>query len=663
MRHRMLRVGAVACGAAAIGTLVLGVAALLHVEHMLPLPVESNRWMRVESLGTHYFLNDLVGFDTRSASLPEALIVSHSARAAALTAGAAGEARLVWADGIGLSQDPNLPGWGGAGSLPERRGTLQIDYLHTMIVGRVAAPGAPGAELHVGVPWPARVARRGGVELAAQDVDGRGTRLRFALNGPGAFHIEPWPPPSDGFRIDFDATGLPASAIVIGGRHRSPARTAFSLETRDFHSVALGELDGDGGAEFSVVRGGARGRIGAIQPASRDLLYDVDTGREVGESYTGLQKEGCPGRQSAWVDVEGDNRLELYIVCGRSAEGFPNRLLRRNGRGFADVAREAGLDLQGVGSFRFVDWTLDLQPDLLWVDGSGDVVLYRNREGRFAEAQRIASERPSAGRVTQLLLEDIDRDGAPDLLIVHPSGNRLIMNRSARLVEAAPSEHGLPVAALAGAFVDVDLDGHTDLLTERGLFRGIEAGRFARDSAASERLGGWVRQARLVSFASGDERRLLLALNRCLPGRFCGWRRSLLQRMRRWALAGFALQRLGLLEREQWVLLEIGRSPSASGRREIALTLTGEAGNPYGVGARIDIEGPDGPRRHWVGQAESSHYSQGNFAVYVTAPVADEVRGEAVWQDGCRAQFSVPAAVRRMTVVRPVACGSQAVEN
>jgi len=644
-----------------------GLHALRALTRALPLPMPDHPTLIATPLTPHYFVNDLIGFGGDPAGLPAAFILSHSARAAAVRRGPDGDLAAVPADSFGIPQDPDVPGWGAATTLAPRRGALQLDYLQTMLVGRFDVPATQGVELTIDLPWFSRHALRGDIDVLENASTDDSTRLRLALRGSGSFQVEALPPPADGFPIQFEVTNLDPANIALGAEARAPAAANFTLRTRDFHAFALGELDGDAGAEFAVVRGGNRGRMSSgrllmADRSPRDLLYDSDTRRELGERYPGFVKAGCPGRQSAWVDANGDGRLDLYVVCGRT-EGdsarFTNQLFLADQDDFTESARAAGLAFDHAGNFRFIDWDGDLQDDMLWVDGHGDIALYRNDRGTFREIARVRGRYYLWQEPSQVLISDIDGDRAPDALIVNREGNQIVWNRPGGFeLDGNATARGLPAATLAGAWIDADLDGATDFLAlDGGLYRGLGDGRFAGDGGR-----GWLRRflpaARLVSFDTAGERRLLYAVQPCLPGRLCSWRSEMLIAARRWPALALLQQHLGLLEPEDWETGLIQRGASPGSHREVALQLAGTPANPHAIGARIDLDESSGARRHWVGEAESAHFSQGNFAIYLSVPERAETRGEAIWADGCRAAFTLPAFATSFTVTRPADCNA-----
>ena len=568
----------------------------------------------------------------------------------------------MWSDERGLRQDPLVAGWGGVSELASPTGKLQLDYWHTMIVGRAHPTDSTSpVELSMRVPWPqTRFALRGQIDILKREQNEETLELTLLLRGTGRFQLEPYPPPSDGFPIDFRVTGLSPTDIVIGSDQLHPDGLRFRLHTRDLHSVAVGELDGDPGAEYSVVRGGARGRIDVVEPAAQDVLFDTDRRAEINSDFLGFTKNGCPGRQSAWVDVDGDNRLELYIVCGRGSgeqSQVRNRLLRRDGRGFVDRASDAGIAFERPGSFRFIDWTGDLSPDFLWLDATGQLTLFENHDGQLEATQRL--EGPARGD-TLLLLHDLNADGGIDLFVIHHSGNRLVMNRDGAMEEIEPASMGLPTESMAGAFLDVDLDGELDFLAANGdLHRGTAEHRFEAGSPIL--MDGLFRhfrhRARLVSYGSPEGRELLLGVKQCWPLGIC---RSVLQKFEqlrdRSEWAAFALQDLRILLADEWWVAKISRARSSTSFREVTLLLAGPRTNPNSIGAHIELQTAKGPRRHWVGESESSHFSQGNFAIYVTIGAGQPLKGQARWQDGCVANFEIPEEQTRALIERPSDC-------
>ncbi len=131
------------------------------------------------------------------------------------------------------------------------------------------------------------------------------------------------------------------------------------------------------------------------------------------------------GSGVAFLDYDGDARLDVFLVNGSTLEGFPegeaptNRLYRNVGDRFEDVTTAAGMAHSGWGSAVCAgDFDNSGSMDL-FVAYWGHDLLYRNDgEGKLSE---IALAAGVAGGKTQwsagCSFLDYDRDGLLDLLV------------------------------------------------------------------------------------------------------------------------------------------------------------------------------------------------------------------------------------------------------
>lgn len=132
------------------------------------------------------------------------------------------------------------------------------------------------------------------------------------------------------------------------------------------------------------------------------------------------------GSGLAFVDYDGDSRLDAFLVNGSRLEGFPgggapsNRLYRNSGEdGFEDVTASSGLQRSGWGSAVCAGDFDNSGTTDLFVAYWGPDALYRNNgDGTFSE---IAAEAGVAGSRQQwssgCTFVDYDRDGLLDLLV------------------------------------------------------------------------------------------------------------------------------------------------------------------------------------------------------------------------------------------------------
>ncbi len=129
------------------------------------------------------------------------------------------------------------------------------------------------------------------------------------------------------------------------------------------------------------------------------------------------------GGGAAWLDYDGDGKLDLYLVNGSThdrpaGKGEPNRLYRGDGKGrFTDVTEAVGVGDRGWGQGVTVgDYDNDGDPDL-FLANMGPNVLYRNDgDGTFTDVTKRAGVGPSPWSSSAAFV-DIDGDGDLDLYV------------------------------------------------------------------------------------------------------------------------------------------------------------------------------------------------------------------------------------------------------
>jgi hypothetical protein len=246
-------------------------------------------------------------------------------------------------------------------------------------------------------------------------------------------------------------------------------------DARPTRAAAWGDFDADGDADLLV--GFAPGMGSVIRLYRNDGARFADVAPEAG-----LSVDGGAVRQLAWVDVDADGDLDLFV-------GFRDRadaLFRNISGRFVDVAPAIGLadPRRTVGAVWFdmdEDGDLDLYAGHMDGDANG---LYRNDGGKFrdvAEPLRLAwggrAPREPANGTVRPCAADVNGDGRFDLITANYGPNGLFLNRGKGVFDDVSTAWGVAGDATARydtcALSDVDHDGRLDLYVNGTVTGGI----------------------------------------------------------------------------------------------------------------------------------------------------------------------------------------------
>ncbi len=234
-------------------------------------------------------------------------------------------------------------------------------------------------------------------------------------------------------------------------------------DRRPTRAAAWGDFDADGDPDLLV--GFAPGDQSVLR------LYRNDGGRFADvTTAAGLAVEGGAVRQLAWIDVDADGDLDLFV-------GFRDRadMLFRNAAGrFVDVAAQVGLaDARKTVGAVWFDYDEDGDLDLYAAHMDGDANgLYRNDGGRFTDVAESAglawggrSPHDTANGTVRPCLADVDNDGRFDVFTANYGPNGLFLNRGAGRFDDVSARWGIATDSRYDtcAFGDVDNDGRVDL--------------------------------------------------------------------------------------------------------------------------------------------------------------------------------------------------------
>ena len=261
------------------------------------------------------------------------------------------------------------------------------------------------------------------------------------------------------------------------GTLRDVAGEAGVADARATRASAWGDYDGDGDPDLLL------GHTPGIDSVLR--LYRNTAGRFTDvTAASGLVVEKGAVRQPAWVDVDADGDLDLFVAF----RDRPNSLFVNTGGRFRDVAADIGLadPRRSVGAVWF-DYDQDGDLDLYVANQDGDANgLFRHERGdgrmRFTDvAAATATEwagrapREAANGTVRPCAFDADSDGWFDLFAANYGPNGvLLLDRSGKARDAS-KQLGL---ATDGRFdtcapADVDNDGRIDLYVNGTITGGV----------------------------------------------------------------------------------------------------------------------------------------------------------------------------------------------
>ncbi len=255
-------------------------------------------------------------------------------------------------------------------------------------------------------------------------------------------------------------------------------------------AMVLGDYDLDGWVDLFVVH-----HQDLTLPSDRsfnerpqDRLYR-NLGDGSFEDVTTLLPQPSPhgaGFAAAWVDVDDDGDLDLYVANDHGSALQPNQLYRNDGESpdgwvFTSISASCGCALAasamglGIGDYDR-DGRVDLYVSNLLMDG-GEVLLHGQGDGSFVDTSLVAEAviaqaglRESSWGVEFL---DYDNDGWQDLFIAFgswqdhwfPSPAALLRNEEGHFTEVAQSgteDYSYSTEGIVR--LDYDRDGCIDIL-------------------------------------------------------------------------------------------------------------------------------------------------------------------------------------------------------
>ncbi len=272
-------------------------------------------------------------------------------------------------------------------------------------------------------------------------------------------------------------------------------------EKVDRHGMTACDADLDGRPELLIAVGGNRGAGGETAE-----LWSFTEGPTNLGSQVLAGTEGARMRGATCSDFDGDGWPEMWLPAMGNV--WPDRLVVRDAAGqWVEDAAGHGLAQQSTvmgGSWGDVDGDGDL--DLVRLHGRRVEVLLQDA-GRFTSREFLPDL-----EVSDLVLEDLDNDGDPDLFVTtHAPGFATALDGHARLRVGQENWAEYTIPKGCGALrvaIQGDVDGEpAEIVHASGSFKIV--GRVGQAELSDERPEGkgvlvWRVSPRLVRFESGD---------------------------------------------------------------------------------------------------------------------------------------------------------------
>ena len=411
------------------------------------------------------------------------------------------------------------------------------------------------------------------------------------------------------------------------GTFADVAADAGVADARSTRSVAWGDYDHDDDPDLLL--GFAPG------PESILKLYRNDRGQFIDVTQaSGLARDSGAVRQFSWIDIDGDNDLDLFVAL----RDRPNAMYRNDGGRFMDVAAGMGLGdtRRTVGALWF-DYEEDGDLDLYVANQDGDAHgLFQNDTGRFTDVAlqagvawggRQPDERTNG--TVRPCTADIDGDGHLDLFAANYGRNGLMLYRGSGRFEDVSAAWGVDRDARydSCAFSDFDHDGRIDLYVNGTVTGGVSYPDYLYRNTGSQFVEVTPDYITALQADHGVQ----------------------------WAdVDGDGDEDLALTGQRPDGMHSVFRNLSESAARSVRVRVLDQAGHSTRAGAEVRVY-EAGTRRLIAMRLQdtgSGYNAQNDMAVQVGLPTAGAVDVEVTW----------PSAGRRtVSVVRNVRPGSKAI--
>ena len=551
-----------------------------------------------------YDLNDLGVVDANDDGYLDIFTTNHSALQSLMLNDGGSFGRDSFIDS-GMAQSRDFPGVEDQFTevKPEQPGLYIFRYQRWLVFQAHDIDAEHPVELKLEVPWKIETRSRSDAVMEAR-LTATDSMLKARLENDqrlevnGVFDIAEL---VHSIQIEND---FPLANIFIGSEKLRPESPRFLLMWRDRHAMAWSDINSDGMKDVYITRGGVKGSIASLEHPVNDELFLQQPGLIFTDDYKafGFRKSICPGRQTTWVDANGDGRLDLHIVCGRNGRNvFRDQLWIRKADGtFDDVAETVGLDNAHFSVGIWFDVDHDGDQDYLSQQGR-QLVMYDNDKGSRFRRNVLGN---FSGDIVKFTLADIDSDGDVDGYAAGREQSLLLINEGGRLVVTSAQALGLPTKAETANWVDFDNDGFVDLhVIPDGLFRHLPSGNFVKMGSMNYRQKrNRLKEIRCSWFDSDNDGDMdcvcAHTFNSNLPSHH--WQTKVLGRRSTQKGLAFLFENEIFNGNNNWLQVK----------------LQGYSGNIEAIGARVTIYAGGRAQSGLVGGWEGSHYGQGHYRIY-----------------------------------------------
>ncbi|MFQ5503628.1 MAG: FG-GAP repeat domain-containing protein [Planctomycetota bacterium] len=290
--------------------------------------------------------------------------------------------------------------------------------------------------------------------LATGDVNGDGLADVFVGEGPN-----PFLPSNNRLYLNNGASAF-----------TEVTKTHLPVDRDWTSAAALGDVDGDGDLDLVTANGFA-----VLRVAFQNRLYlNGGKGRFTDATSTRMPTALDTTVSLLLADIDADKDLDL--IFGNTS-GEPCKIYLNNGKGVFSDSKRDFQTVEATNAMALADVDSDGDPDLL--TGNGLLPSYKGvqdrlylNDGKGVFSDATLARMPKVSEFTSVLeLGDIDRDGDADVVLGHPVGRTSLYLNDGRGTFSDATAHRLPLdleRRQGLVLEDLDRDGDPDIVVIGG---------------------------------------------------------------------------------------------------------------------------------------------------------------------------------------------------